>query len=189
MTKKTVTQLTLSIIFLLLSACSSDQGDQGQATQGSNQMPATANSMGEMNMETSMNEMPEMSGMTGVPHAMTMPETDELGQSRSTDNALFQVRIEPAIDPLPLNRMHGWVLSLVDAAGAPVDGAVILVEGGMPAHNHGMPTSPQVTDNLGEGRYQIEGVQFQMPGHWVIRFNISADGLSDSVTYNLMLQP
>lgn len=189
MTKKTVTQLTLSIIFLLLSACSSDQGDQGQATQGSNQMPATANSMGEMNMETSMNEMPEMSGMTGMPHAMTMPETDELGQSRSTDNALFQVRIEPAIDPLPLNRMHGWVLSLVDAAGAPLDGAVILVEGGMPAHNHGMPTSPQVTDNLGEGRYQIEGVQFQMPGHWVIRFNISADGLSDSVTYNLMLQP
>jgi len=186
MTKKTVKQLTLSIIFLLLSACSGDQGDQGQATQASNQMPATANSMDEMNMETSMNAMP---GMTGMPHTMTMPETDELGQSRSTDNGLFQVSIEPAIDPLPLSRMHGWVLSLADAAGAPVDGAVILVEGGMPAHNHGMPTSPQVTSNLGEGRYQIEGVQFQMPGHWVMTFKISADGQLDSVTYNLMLQP
>jgi len=186
MTKKTVKKLTLSIIFVLLSACSNDQGGQGQATQESNQMPATAKSMGEMSMETSMNEMP---GMTGMPHAMTIPETDELGQSRSTDNALFQVRIEPAIDPLPLNRMHGWVLSLVDASGAPVDSAEILVEGGMPAHNHGMPTSPQVTDNLGEGRYQIEGVQFQMPGHWVMTFNISAGGQLDSVTYNLMLQP
>lgn len=186
MRKNSVNQLASGIIFLLLAACSNDQGGQGQATPGSDQMPTMADSAGEMDMETSMDDMP---GMTGMPHAVTMPDIDELGLSRPTDNALFQVSIEPAIDPLPLNQIHGWVLRLSDAAGAPVGDAKILVEGGMPAHNHGMPTSPQVTENLGEGRYQIDGVQFQMPGHWVVTFNISAGGQSDSVTYNLMVQP
>ncbi|MCB0048163.1 MAG: FixH family protein, partial [Caldilinea sp.] len=71
--------------------------------------------------------------------------------------------------------------------GAPVDDAVIAVSGGMPEHNHGMPTEPQVTEALGNGDYRVEGMQFQMGGWWTITFVIDAAGQQDSVTFNLKL--
>ena len=58
----------------------------------------------------------------------------------------------------------------------------------MPEHNHGMPTQPQVTQNLGGGDYRVEGVQFQMGGWWTITFDIDAGGVQDTVTFNLQLK-
>ncbi len=57
----------------------------------------------------------------------------------------------------------------------------------MPQHGHGLPTAPQVTKNLGDGRYRIEGVKFNMSGWWTFEVAVdSADG-SDSVTFNIVL--
>jgi hypothetical protein len=58
----------------------------------------------------------------------------------------------------------------------------------MPQHGHGLPTSPQVTQNLGNGDYLVEGMKFQMPGWWEVRFNILAGGQSDAITFNLTLE-
>jgi hypothetical protein len=69
-----------------------------------------------------------------------------------------------------------------------VDDAEITVDGGMPQHGHGLPTSPQVTQNLGGGDYLVEGVKFQMLGWWEVKFNINANGQSDTVTFNLILE-
>ena len=57
----------------------------------------------------------------------------------------------------------------------------------MPQHNHGLPTSPQATDYLGDGRYRIEGLKFTMTGWWQLRFAISAPAGSDTVVFNVML--
>lgn len=129
----------------------------------------------------------DMSGMQNA--GMDMPASDDLQQPRLTEQGLYRVSVSPAITPLPINQMHGWVIHVETAAGDNVDDATITVDGGMPAHNHGMPTAPQVTANMGNGDYQVEGVQFQMPGHWVVGFTISAGGQEDSVSYNLNLQP
>ena len=83
--------------------------------------------------------------------------------------------------------LQSWLLTLKTAAGAPVEGAAIIVSGGMPQHNHGLPTSPQATDYLGEGRYRIDGVKFTMSGWWQLRFAISAAAGSDSVVFNIVL--
>ena len=37
---------------------------------------------------------------------------------------------------------------------------------GMPDHDHGLPTQPQVTSRLENGDYLLEGVRFHMPGKW-----------------------
>jgi hypothetical protein len=185
-------KLILGIVFIAVTACSSDQGSQQQAVSQETQMPMASSSDNTMEMDTSMENMQDMSGMSGMSgmhESGAMPESDDLKQNRTSENGIFQVSIEPAMDPLPLNQMHGWILNLMDGSGNPVEDAQITVEGGMPAHNHGMPTVPQVTANLGGGRYQVEGVQFQMPGHWVVTFNIASGTQLDSVTYNLMLQP
>jgi len=60
--------------------------------------------------------------------------------------------------------MHSWILRLETLDGQPVRNAEITVAGGMPKHNHGLPTAPQVTRELGNGDYLVEGIKFQMAG-------------------------
>jgi hypothetical protein len=57
----------------------------------------------------------------------------------------------------------------------------------MPQHGHGMPTRPEVTEELGNGDYRVEGMRFQMGGWWLIEFTIDAGDGQDTVSFNLML--
>ena len=107
---------------------------------------------------------------------------------RLSDGGLFEVGFESEVEPIELNRIHRWTLHLATADGAPVENALIAVDGGMPAHDHGLPTAPRVTAELGGGDYLVEGVKFQMPGHWVVTFDIAAAERRDTVTFELMLQ-
>ncbi len=107
---------------------------------------------------------------------------------RQSDQGLFTVRYASELDPVSINEVHAWTLHVETADGQPVDDAVITVDGGMPEHNHGMPTQPEVTENLGDGNYRVEGMKFQMPGWWTITFTIESAGQEDAVTFNLDLQ-
>ena len=77
-------------------------------------------------------------------------------------------------------------LLLSDSSGAPVDGASITIDGGMPQHGHGLPTQPRVTAQLGNGAYQVDGLKFNMGGWWELKFRI-AGAEPDSITFNLAL--
>lgn len=116
------------------------------------------------------------------------PNNLDTSTSRRSDDGLFQVSWSSDADVPPLNQIHTWTLHIETADGQPVEGATILVDGGMPQHGHGLPTNPQVTEDLGGGDYRLEGMRFQMPGFWEVRFNISANGQDDSITFNLILE-
>ena len=90
--------------------------------------------------------------------------------------------------PIPINKFLGWKVYVETAAGVPVTDAEISINGEMPQHGHGLPTKPRVTRNLGDGVYEIEGMKFQMPGWWVINLTVSSGGISDRVSFNLMLE-
>jgi hypothetical protein len=107
--------------------------------------------------------------------------------TRTTNNGAFVVSFKSELDPITLGSMHSWILHVETADGQPVEGATILVDGGMPDHGHGLPTSPQVTQDMGSGDYLVEGLRFQMGGWWEVKFNISADGVEDNVTFNIIL--
>ena len=64
-------------------------------------------------------------------------------------------------------------LELRDRDGDPVEGASIGVDGDMPEHGHGLPTEPRVRE-LGDGRYEVDGMKFQMGGIWYVEFAIAA---------------
>ena len=81
-----------------------------------------------------------------------------------------------------IGEMKDWVLTLRRPDGTAVDGAAIAIDGGMPAHRHGLPTRPQVTADLGGGRYRVEGLKFSMGGRWELRFDISAAPGPETVT-------
>ena len=75
-----------------------------------------------------------------------------------------------------MGALHSWLLTLKTAAGQPVEDATITIDGGMPEHGHGLPTSPAVSAHLGAGKYRVEGVKFTMSGWWELRFAITARG-------------
>lgn len=120
--------------------------------------------------------------------ASSAPADLDTSTSLLSDGGLF--RVSWSSDPAspPLNKIHTWTIHVETADGQPVDDAEITVDGGMPDMNHGLPTSPQVTQNLGNGDYLVEGMKFQMLGWWEARFNINANGQSDNVTFNLILE-
>lgn len=120
--------------------------------------------------------------------ASAPPASLDTSTSILTDQGVFRVSYSSNEKPPPLNQIHSWTLHVETAEGQPVENAEIGIDGGMPQHGHGLPTSPQATENLGGGDYLVEGMKFQMPGWWEVRFHISAGGQSDSVTFNLILE-
>lgn len=106
--------------------------------------------------------------------------------TRWSSKHLFQVGYTSSPAPVPLLQVHSWTVTIADAAGQPVNDASITVLGGMPAHAHGLPTTPQVK-SLGGGRYLIEGLKFHMPGAWAVALRIKAGAVTDSVTFDLQL--
>jgi hypothetical protein len=117
-----------------------------------------------------------------------VPADLNLSMTRLSAQGLYQATIRPKTEPIPMNKIHSWVLHIETSDGQPIENAEIRVDGDMPQHGHGLPTQPQVTQNLGGGDYLIEGMKFQMGGWWVVDFDITANGSGDKVSFNLMLQ-
>ena len=99
---------------------------------------------------------------------------DTTWESNSQPTGLT-VRLSSLQSPLPLNQMHQWEIQISDSQGEPVDVAEVTVTGGMPEHDHGLATSPRVTQQLGDGKYLLEGMRFHMPGLWKLDFTIIVD--------------
>lgn len=121
-------------------------------------------------------------------HMNYVPPGLDYSTTRLSENGVFQATIAPSAEPIPINQIHVWTLRVEAADGTPVEGATIAVDGDMPQHGHGLPTQPQVTQDLGDGNYLVEGMKFQMTGWWVVDFDIDSDGRSDQVRFNLMLK-
>jgi hypothetical protein len=116
------------------------------------------------------------------------PSDLDLSATRMSDNGGFNVSYKSDIDPLPVNKIHGWTLTVVTSDGKPVKDAVISMDGDMPEHGHGLPTEPEVTQELGDGVYLVEGMKFSMPGWWTMKFIIQTRFNEESVTFNLLLK-
>ena len=99
----------------------------------------------------------------------------------------LNVNYSSNIEPIAINVMHEWILTIESADGYPVTNADVAVEGGMPEHNHGLPTQPKVTKNLGNGRYLLQGVRFHMSGFWEMKVTIRVEGYEHVVIFRLEL--
>jgi len=117
-----------------------------------------------------------------------MPDKLDLARAKNSEQALFHVGITTKLDPVAKNKMHSWVVQVKNPDGKPVAGAKIDISGGMPMHGHGLPTAPRVTKNLGDGKYLVEGVRFNMSGWWQMKIAIESGSQKDTVVFNLMLK-
>jgi len=107
--------------------------------------------------------------------------------SWASNRGLFVASYESELEPLQINVLHSWTVHLADAAGTPVLGAKIEADGGMPEHDHGLPTRPRVTEELGDGDYRLEGLRFHMRGSWEVTLTIEASGKTDTLVMKVTL--
>ncbi len=128
-------------------------------------------------------------GLWAVPQGLALGATydPEPAVAAPTDRGRYRVSWSSSLQPLVINRMHAWDIHVASAAGEPIEGAQIRVSGGMPQHDHGLPTAPQVTADLGQGNYRIEGMRFHMGGAWEVVIEIEAFDVEDSLTVKLKL--
>ena len=99
----------------------------------------------------------------------------------------YQVRYRSELQPIRINSIHAWVLQVLTVEGKPVSDAVIEIRGGMPQHDHGLPTQPQVSAGPGEGNYRIEGLRFHMQGAWQLSLAIRSGKEQDTCVISLQL--
>jgi hypothetical protein len=116
-----------------------------------------------------------------------LPSGPDRSLVRLTQNGSFRVTIASADQPVPLHKIHRWSVRLTDQAGRPVTGATFKISGGMPQHGHGLPTAPTAQPGASDGAYVIKGVKFSMDGWWELKLQITAAGVTDKVTFNIVL--
>ena len=112
---------------------------------------------------------------------ITMSSTIFSSETTSiTRSGYFHISYQSELEPITINHIHSWVLHIETPEGDPVSGAKISVSGGMPLHNHGLPTNPKVTTDLGRGKYKLEGLRFHMRGYWELIVIIEVQGRRDT---------
>ena len=99
----------------------------------------------------------------------------------------YAVEIHSQLSPIKINKIHNWIIKVTDSNNRPLNNASIEMIGGMPDHDHGLPTEPQVTEEVGPGKYLLQGVRFHMQGKWQIIFTITESGNQDQAILNLQL--
>jgi hypothetical protein len=128
-----------------------------------------------------------LTGVVLVAYLHGSGQGPDLSRTKATANGLFVVAIRPQSGAVRVGELQSWQLTLTTKAGAPVEYAAVDISGGMPRNSNLLPTSPQVADYLGQGRYRIDGVKFSMRGWWQLRLTVSAAQGSDSVVFNIVL--
>ena len=126
-------------------------------------------------------------GLTVLLLAANAVAEDSAGKTWASARGAFVLSVESTLQPIEINRMHSWLLDIRTADGLPVEDAEIEVSGGMPAHDHGLPTRPRVTGQTSDGRYVLSGVRFHMRGAWEIEVVIRTASTADVVRIELRL--
>jgi len=133
-----------------------------------------------------------MGGHTGHHMQEDMDEmsTEKLdfSTSRSSEWGMYKVSYTSVPVQIPLNTIHSWLINIATVDGNPVRGAKVQIRGGMPAHGHDLPTRPVMTGETAPGQYRVEGMKFNMPGHWTVTFDLTIGNLTDSATFNLQVR-
>jgi hypothetical protein len=114
-------------------------------------------------------------------------KTEAADEVRS-QNGHFNVSYTPDSGEIVVNEMQTWTLHVETADGEPVETADVTIDGDMPAHGHGLPTQPEITENLGGGDYRLEGLKFHMPGYWVVVVGVETQDVSDTAEFELNLE-
>ncbi|HPY39018.1 MAG TPA: FixH family protein [Thiolinea sp.] len=103
--------------------------------------------------------------------------------SQTSTHGLFKVNLlcrhSPSVGPF-----QDCQVEIQDGQGQAINEAKISIDGGMPSHGHGLPTAPVASSLDGQGHYRIDGLQYNMPGPWLLGFIIKTAAGQDKVIFS-----
>jgi hypothetical protein len=77
-------------------------------------------------------------------------------------------------------------VEVLDSAARPVTGAILVVEGELRGREEGLQTRPTVTE-FGGMIYVVQGLRFDTPGPWILRFHVFTERQWDTAEFHLVL--
>jgi len=182
-------QLQSRLVFILaigmigiLAACS----QQPTPTASMSMNNEDSAQSGEMQMDMDSDSDPASTMQMDT--KMDMPANLDTATSVMSELGLFKVSYQSSQSAEAINEIFNWTIHVETSDGTPVDNAEISIQALMPQHGHGMPTDPQVTQNLGNGDYKLEGLKYSMPGWWEETLTITTGSQTDVVTFNQVLK-
>lgn len=104
------------------------------------------------------------------------------GRSGETEGGSFTVSWAPTPDPIALSEEFDLAITVAESGGGAPEGARLGVDATMPAHGHGMPVLPTVTESA-PGQWVAEGLLFQMAGDWVLEIVVETDTAVESASF------
>lgn len=131
---------------------------------------------------------PGIAPVSGLKRPALLRSEIDISRDKMTAAGRFKVSIAPRAEPIPINRMHGWVVSVMTPDGAPVGDATLEFGGAALGRQRLLPTVPRVTRNLGGGKYLVEGVRFNMAGWWTLKLTLESGQNRDHVSFNIEIK-
>ncbi|WP_062269517.1 FixH family protein [Endozoicomonas arenosclerae] len=111
------------------------------------------------------------------------------GDVIKSDQGHWEIAFEKPIDKIGLHKITDVDFSLLPTDKTPVSDLKLRVEGGMPGHGHGFPTTPYIEEQSA-GLYTLKGVSFSMRGEWLLVIKVESDSQgSDQFTLPLYIRP
>jgi len=104
-----------------------------------------------------------------------------------TDQGFFTLALQPKDGEPVIGDFHDWIIEVTDENGKGIENAEFRFDGGMAAHGHGLPSQPTVTQYLGEGKYLIEGLLFNMAGDWTLMVAVKKGSFIDTAQFVMTL--
>lgn len=166
----------------ILAACSA----QTTPTASMSMNNEDSSQDGGMEMDMSNNSDPASTMQMNT--KVDMPADLDTATTVMSELGIFKVSYTSSQNAEAINEIFNWTIHVETADGTPVDNAEISIATLMPQHGHGMPTDPQITQNLGGGDYKLEGLKYSMPGWWEETLTITAGEQTDVVTFNQVLK-
>jgi hypothetical protein len=104
----------------------------------------------------------------------------------ASHDGVYRASLVPSSDPAGRVGATEWAVQVETMTGAPVESATLALESWMPDDDAIHTRRPRVTRYLGDGRYRVEGIDFDRSGWWNVRLQITAAGGTDSLAFNLV---
>ena len=102
--------------------------------------------------------------------------------SQTSTKGFFKVEMSIAGKNLRIGKNSAEIL-ILDQNNKEVNGARVTALPQVYQHGESTLVKPKVTEKI-EGRYSMDGIYIEMPGHWVLKITIRKDDKEDTVTFD-----
>jgi len=104
-------------------------------------------------------------------YSANMVKTGQAGVAR--------VKLVSANPSPPASGENSWSIQLLDSAGNPLSGAIVVALPYMPDHGHSSPQTPAVTAGASPGSFTVDNLDLFMAGVWQFQISVFPSGETD----------